>query len=69
MSEHNAHPFAAAFADLQRSLRPVSSAIRLRDERPADRAARERLLDDSFGPARFGKTCERLARAGSRPRA
>ena len=39
-------------------LRP--HAPRLRDERPGDVAAREALLDASFGPARFAKTCERL---------
>jgi predicted N-acetyltransferase YhbS len=32
----------------------------IRDEAPADVGAREALLDRSFGPARFGKTCERL---------
>ena len=60
MSEHTASPFAAALADLGRSLRPVASPFRLRDERAGDIAARERLLDASFGPARFEKTCERL---------
>jgi predicted N-acetyltransferase YhbS len=36
------------------------------DERPDDAAAREALLDEAFGPARFLKTCERL-RAGRMP--
>jgi len=36
------------------------SGVTLRDERAGDVAARERLLDDSFGSARFEKTCERL---------
>ena len=36
------------------------SGVLLRDERAGDICARERLLDDSFGPARFEKTCERL---------
>ncbi len=38
----------------------------IRDERPADVAAREALLDAAFGPARFLKTCERL-REGRAP--
>ncbi|RYC32619.1 N-acetyltransferase [Lichenibacterium minor] len=41
-------------------LRPVAPAFRLRDERPRDASAREALLDASFGPSRFAKTCERL---------
>ena len=41
-------------------LRAVAPAFRLRDERPRDAAAREALLDASFGPSRFAKTCERL---------
>ena len=40
------------------SLRPTNVIIR--DERVSDIAARERLLDDAFGPARFTKTCQRL---------
>jgi predicted N-acetyltransferase YhbS len=36
------------------------------DERESDVAARERLLDAAFGPARFQKTCARL-RAGRVP--
>lgn len=43
---------------------PVAVGI----ERPADAEARERLLDRAFGPARFGKTCERL-RVGRLPAA
>ncbi|OAS16844.1 GNAT family N-acetyltransferase [Methylobacterium platani] len=34
--------------------------IQIRDERAADGAAREHLLDACFGEARFTKTCERL---------
>ncbi|NGM32905.1 N-acetyltransferase [Methylobacterium sp. DB0501] len=34
--------------------------IQIRDERAADIAAREHLLDVCFGEARFTKTCERL---------
>ncbi|AWN45235.1 GNAT family N-acetyltransferase [Methylobacterium terrae] len=34
--------------------------IEIRDERAADIAAREHLLDACFGEARFTKTCERL---------
>jgi predicted N-acetyltransferase YhbS len=41
-------------------------AFRIRDERPGDAGARERLLDAAFGPDRFAKTCERL-REGRRP--
>ena len=37
-----------------------TSGVRLRDERAGDALARERLLDESFGAARFEKTCERL---------
>ena len=36
------------------------SGVTLRDERAGDVCARERLLEGSFGPARFEKTCERL---------
>ncbi|MDB5640731.1 MAG: putative N-acetyltransferase YhbS [Hyphomicrobiales bacterium] len=38
----------------------------IRDEAVVDVAARERLLDAAFGPARFAKTCERL-REGRAP--
>jgi predicted N-acetyltransferase YhbS len=34
--------------------------FQIRDERAADSAAREHLLDLCFGEARFAKTCERL---------
>jgi predicted N-acetyltransferase YhbS len=37
-----------------------TSGVTLRDERAGDVCARERLLDASFGPSRFEKTCERL---------
>ena len=47
-------------ADWRRALRLVVPSFRIRDERPADVAAREALLDASFGPGRFLKTCERL---------
>ncbi|MGI3901005.1 MAG: GNAT family N-acetyltransferase [Janthinobacterium lividum] len=47
-------------------LSPAAPAFRLRDERPRDEAAREALLDASFGPSRFAKTCERL-REGRAP--
>ncbi|MEZ5785801.1 MAG: N-acetyltransferase [Xanthobacteraceae bacterium] len=40
--------------------------VTIRHERPADRAARESLLDLSFGACRFAKTSERL-RDGRRP--
>ena len=42
------------------------SAFAIRDEAPSDVDAREALLDDAFGPARFLKTCQRL-RDGSAP--
>jgi predicted N-acetyltransferase YhbS len=47
-------------ADWRRAFRLVTPAFRIREERPGDVAARVALLDTSFGPARFGKTCERL---------
>jgi len=40
--------------------------VTIRHERPADAAAREALLDVSYGPVRFTKTSERL-REGRRP--
>ena len=49
-----------ANSGLGRMLRPVAPNFRIRDERPRDEAAREALLDRSFGPGRFTKTCERL---------
>lgn len=48
----------AALAGVQ--LRAIETTFRIRDERAADTAARESLLDACFGPARFEKTCERL---------
>ena len=57
----NAAPFAAqAKADWRHALRLINPAFRIREERPSDVAAREVLLDASFGPGRFAKTCERL---------
>ncbi|NUJ79258.1 N-acetyltransferase [Methylocystis sp. FS] len=38
----------------------------IRNEAPSDLAAREALLDEAMGPARFLKTCQRL-RDGSAP--
>ncbi len=51
--------------DFARNVSPVAhfaaqSSLVLRDERMSDVAAREALLDASFGAGRFGKTCERL---------
>ena len=40
--------------------RLLAPAFRIRDERPSDMRVREALLDASFGPSRFTKTCERL---------
>ena len=40
--------------------------VRIDGERPADTFARENLLDEAFGPARFRKTCE-CFRAGRMP--
>ena len=40
--------------------------VTIRQERPVDVAAREALLDVSYGPVRFTKTSERL-RVGRRP--
>ena len=37
-----------------------AGVVVLREERMSDVGAREALLDESFGPARFGKTSERL---------
>ena len=56
----SARPLAARLAGWRRSLGVVTSPFRIREEASADVAAREGLLDQSFGAARFGKTCERL---------
>lgn len=62
-----ARPFAIRLADWRRSLPAVAGPVRLREERSGDVAAREALLDASFGAAaRLAKTCERL-REGRRP--
>lgn len=42
--------------DASARLRPIV----IEDERPADAPAREALLDEAFGAARFAKTCQRL---------
>ncbi len=52
-------PFTS-FSAAWRNLRPVASSFRLRDERLGDLAARDLLLDASFGLSRHEKTCERL---------
>jgi predicted N-acetyltransferase YhbS len=39
---------------------PRTTNVLMRDERALDVVARERLLDEAFGPARFAKTCQRL---------
>ena len=49
-----------AKADWRRTFRLVASPFRIREERLADVAGREALLDAAFGAARFTKTCERL---------
>src|SRR5208337_467282 len=48
------------------TLDQVRSDVAIGDESPSDIGARERLLDQCFGPARFMKTCEKL-RAGRAP--
>ncbi len=45
---------------------PLPDNLAIRAERPEDLPAREALLDEAFGPARFKKTSERL-RAGRLP--
>ena len=55
-----AFPALAAASSGFGLLRALAPRFRLRDERPRDAAAREALLDASFGPSRFAKTCERL---------
>ncbi|MDB5593107.1 MAG: N-acetyltransferase [Hyphomicrobiales bacterium] len=56
---------APAFARLRPSADAGASPF-VREETAGDVAARERLLDDAFGEARFAKTSERL-RAGRTP--
>lgn len=46
--------------DWLKALRLITPAFRIRDERGSDVAAREALLDVSFGPSRSTKTSERL---------
>jgi predicted N-acetyltransferase YhbS len=55
--------FDAAFAAPDAS---ACAFFSIMEEAPEDVFARERLLDDAFGPARFQKTCERL-REGRAP--
>ena len=40
--------------------KPKATRIEIRRERRSDVAAREKLLDEAFGPDRFAKTSERL---------
>ncbi|MBI1981592.1 MAG: N-acetyltransferase [Methylocystis sp.] len=56
------HPSAACGAPTALD----AAACAIREEAPSDANAREALLDDAFGPARFLKTCQRL-REGSAP--
>lgn len=63
-SSYDSAASALAFADARVETR--ARAFDLRDEAPVDVAAREALLDEAFGPARFLKTCERL-REGRMP--
>ncbi|ATQ67609.1 MULTISPECIES: GNAT family N-acetyltransferase [Methylosinus] len=58
--------FRLAGAASGASLKARGPVFDIVDETPADVDAREALLDEAFGPARFLKTCERL-RAGRRP--
>jgi predicted N-acetyltransferase YhbS len=51
--------FAQA-ATLYASRAAPFTLISITEEAPADAYAREKLLDEAFGPARFLKTCERL---------
>jgi len=65
---HQPAPRAVALASEIEAARLVARdpAFEIRDESPEDVAAREALLDESFGSARFLKTCERL-REGRMP--
>ncbi|CAN2534700.1 N-acetyltransferase+Eis [Methylocapsa aurea] len=58
--------FALAATIAPASLEARGPAFVIRDESADDFVAREALLDESFGPARFLKTCERL-REGRMP--
>ena len=55
-----AHSFANRLTAWRSGLSLATSPFRLRDERPADAASRDFLLDAAFGAGRFTKTCERL---------
>ena len=75
MSLVRPHAAVSASVDASFSRAPVgailplgasSGVLTLRAERAGDIPARERLLDDAFGPARFAKTSEAL-RAGRLP--
>lgn len=57
--------FSLAFDAAPASLKARGPWI-VTEEMPGDVLAREKLLDEAFGPARFLKTCERL-RAGRLP--
>jgi predicted N-acetyltransferase YhbS len=59
-------PAPRAFVLASPEALPARAPFAVVDETPADVAAREALLDEAFGPARFLKTCERL-RAGRLP--
>jgi predicted N-acetyltransferase YhbS len=52
--------FAPARVPVAAALPVGAAPIVIADERPADFAAREALLDEGFGPARFAKTSQRL---------
>lgn len=58
-------PASRAFGLAPASLR-ARDPIAIVEETPHDVVARESLLDEAFGPARFLKTCERL-RTGRSP--
>jgi predicted N-acetyltransferase YhbS len=58
--------FRLADAASGASLKARGPAFAILGETPEHADAREALLDEAFGPARFLKTCERL-RAGRRP--
>ncbi len=60
MDATNSSALVSGKADWRRAFRLVVSPFRIREERASDVGAREALLDKTFGPARFAKTCERL---------